>query len=106
MVLRSAIHRVARRIAQEFRPDKIILFGTYAEGGPTPDSDVDLLVVLPHEGKSWRRAAAIRGRIQADFPLDLLVRAPEEMRRRIAAGDPFLRHMQDTGEVLYEKPHG
>ncbi len=105
MVSRRAIENVAKRIARDFDPERIILFGTHSEGRPTADSDVDLLVVLPHEGKSWRKAADIRGRINAEFPLDLLVRAPGEMRRRVAQGDPVLRQVQETGDVLYEKPH-
>ena len=52
MVERSEIEDLAGRIAKEFKPERIILFGSYASGAPSPDSDVDLLVVLPHQGKS------------------------------------------------------
>ena len=100
MVGLKEIQGLAERIARKFRPERIILFGSYAEGKPTADSDVDLLVLLPHAGKSWRMAAQIRTHVQADFPLDLLVRAPEEMRRKVAAGDPFLRAIADKGIVL------
>ncbi|MBM4035552.1 MAG: nucleotidyltransferase domain-containing protein [Planctomycetes bacterium] len=102
VVNKDAIREAAKKIAREFHPDRIILFGSHAHGHPTPDSDVDLLVVVPHEGKDWRMAARIRGCLRVTFPLDLLVRTPEEMERRIAEGDPFLADIQRTGEVLYE----
>ena len=103
MIAMREIRQLTEHIAREFQPDKIILFGSFARGTPSPDSDVDLLVILPHEGKSWRLAAKIRGRIRPEFPFDLLVRTPEEMRRRVAKGDPFLRDIVDNGEVLYER---
>jgi predicted nucleotidyltransferase len=102
MVAIAKIQNLANCIAEQFRPEKIILFGSYARGNPTPDSDIDLLVVLPHKGKSWRLAAQIRGALQADYPLDLIVRSPEELRRRLAEGDPFLLDIEKNGEVLYE----
>ena len=61
-----------------------------------------LLVVMPHPGKAWRLAAQNRGRLHPRFPLDLLVRTPEEVRRRLAGGDPFLCGIMEEGEVLYE----
>lgn len=42
----KAIDEVVRQIAEKFRPQKIILFGSYARGKPRPESDVDLLVVM------------------------------------------------------------
>lgn len=102
VISRSEIRALAERVAREFQPERIILFGSYANGEPTLDSDVDLLVVLPHRGKAWRMAAEIRGRIRPRFPLDLLVRAPEEIHRRLAGGDPFLREIVEEGELLYE----
>ena len=52
------ISRLCDTIAQAFHPDKIVLFGSYAYGQPHPDSDVDLLVVMPFEGSPFRQAAA------------------------------------------------
>jgi predicted nucleotidyltransferase len=100
-VKRPEIRRVCAQIARLFKPQRIVLFGSYAYGRPTPDSDVDLLVVMPFEGKGFRMASEIRSRIDADFPLDLLVRTPEEMSRRLARGDCFLREVTEKGELLY-----
>jgi uncharacterized protein len=105
VVAKHEIRALARRIAAGFRPERIILFGSYARGDQTADSDVDLLVIVPHTGKGWRMAAQIRGAVRADFPVDLLVRAPQEVRARLQAGDPFLREVTEHGEVLYESQH-
>jgi predicted nucleotidyltransferase len=51
MVAMNAITEFSRRVAEEFSPEKIILFGSHAYGTPTEDSDVDLLVILPFEGR-------------------------------------------------------
>jgi len=102
MILMSDIRSFARRVAEVFRPERIILFGSYAYGNPLPDSDVDLLVVIPYQGKPWRKASEIRGSVRPTFPLDLLVRAPSELDARIAMGDCFLREITERGMVLYE----
>ena len=73
---------MADRIAREFRPERIILFGSYAYGAPAPYSDVDLLVVLEFEGKSFRKSLEILNRINPAFSADLLARRPDDMRRR------------------------
>jgi len=100
------IRELSRRIAHEFRPQRIVLFGSYASGRPTPDSDVDLLVVVPHEGRSVEKSVEIRMKLRPAFPLDLLVRTPEKVRQRIAMGDAFLRDIMQNGKVLYEADDG
>jgi predicted nucleotidyltransferase len=102
MIEMSEINALARRIGERFHPDRVILFGSYAWGTPTPDSDVDLLVVLPFQGKSWQMATEIRRYACASFPMDLLVRSPEQLRQRLVMGDSFLREITQRGKVLYE----
>src|SRR5205823_2730780 len=96
------IRRYARAIAEEFRPDKIILFGSYAYGTPHEDSDVDLLVVMPAYNQH-NQAVRIHGRLAAPFPLDLIVRTPKEMAWRLGEGESFLTTIVSKGKVLYEK---
>src|SRR5437588_10568702 len=96
------IRRYARAIAEEFQPDKIILFGSYAYGTPHEDSDVDLLVVMP-TGNQHSQAVRIRWRLAAPFPLDLVVRTPKEMKWRLEEGESFLTTIVSQGTVLYEK---
>ncbi|MDD2734431.1 MAG: nucleotidyltransferase domain-containing protein [Desulfuromonadaceae bacterium] len=81
---------------------KIILFGSHSAGNPDIDSDVDLLVVAPFEGKPWRFAVEIRERIKSRVPLDLLVRTPEQLQERLAMRDMFLTEIVTNRKVLYE----
>jgi len=96
------IQALADRIAEQFHPERIILFGSYAAGLPNPDSDVDLLVILPFEGKSWKMASEIRRQTRPSFPMDLLVRTPEQLRQRLTRHDVFLRDITQRGKTLYE----
>jgi predicted nucleotidyltransferase len=96
------IHRYARAIAEEYHPDKIILFGSYAYGTPHADSDVDLLVVMPARNRH-DQAVRIRWRLAAPFPLDLIVRTPRQIAWRLAEGDSFVTTLLSRGKVLYEK---
>ena len=102
MVHHNTIRAYARRIAREFKPSTIVLFGSYAYGRPTEDSDVDLLVVMPHKGRSLRQALDIRLRLRASFPLDLLVKSPATVKARVEMGDCFVREIMEKGHVLYE----
>jgi predicted nucleotidyltransferase len=105
VVTQEQIQAVSEKIAREFAPEKIILFGSYAYGTPTEDSDVDLLVVLPYEGSSAQKAAEILYKVHAGFPLDLLAYPPDYIRRRIVEEDCFLREVTGKGKTLYEAPH-
>ena len=102
LVKRTQIRAFSKAIAREFRPRKIILFGSYAYGRPTEDSDVDVLVIMPFDRKRGRKSLEIRQRIPADFPLDLIVRTPEAITRRLQWGDCFIQEILAKGDVLYE----
>ena len=104
-ITRSTIRRYADKIARQFHPNKIILFGSYAYGSPTQDSDVDLLVIMPFEGKGARKATEILLATDPSFPIDLIVRTPEQIRTRIKLGDFFIREITQNGKVLYEAAH-
>jgi predicted nucleotidyltransferase len=106
MISRHSIRKFANQVAQRFKPARIILFGSYAYGKPTPDSDVDLLVIMPCKGRSLDAALDVRRTVDAGFPLDLIVRTPAEVRKRLSLGDFFLREIMDRGIVLYEGAHG
>ena len=103
MVALSTIQELAGRIVQAFDPEKIILFGSYANGTAKPDSDVDLLVVLPFEGKSFWKSLEIANLIDPPFAMDLLARRPDDTAKRYALGDPFIKDALDQGKVLYER---
>lgn len=101
MITWKKIENYCAAIAREFQPEKIILFGSYAYGKPTPDSDVDLLVVMPYR-KGSRPSLEMRRRIAAGFPVDILVRAPGEIAKRLDWGDSFTTEVLIKGRVMYE----
>lgn len=105
MVAMNEIERFGRRIGEEFDAEKVILFGSYARGNANPDSDVDILVIGPFEGRSVDRSVEIRMKLRPGFPMDLLVRTPEKVRERIEMGDAFMREILEQGRVLYEADH-
>jgi uncharacterized protein len=101
MIDGARIRAFSDAVARAYRPEKIVLFGSYAYGTPTEDSDVDLLVIMPFDRKQGRKSVEIRQRIPADFPLDLLVRTPESIAQRLEWGDCFTREILSKGKVLY-----
>ena len=106
VITQRQIETYAEDVARQFRPLKIVLFGSYAYGNPTEDSDVDLMVVMPKDPSGVRnreRAMAIRSAIPKSFPLDLLVKDPEDISWRLEEGDCFLQDVFSKGRVLYEK---
>ena len=103
MVAMSDIQDLAARIVREFEPERIILFGSRAYGQPRDDSDVDLLVILPFDGRSLEMSLEILNRTDPAFAIDLLARRPDEAARRYTEGDPLIREAFDRGKVLYER---
>ncbi|HXC02717.1 MAG TPA: nucleotidyltransferase domain-containing protein [Opitutaceae bacterium] len=102
MVPVAQIRAYAREVARRFKPEKIILFGSYAYGHPKADSDVDLLVVMSHSGRPPYQEAKIRTAVRAPFPVDLMVRTPKRLRERLAMNDSFLSEIVHKGRVLHE----
>ena len=103
MVSMKEIREVGQRIGRQFRPDRVLLFGSYADGSATDDSDVDLLVVLPFDGRPFHKSLEILNRLDIRFPCDLVARPPEDVARRYEQGDPLIRDALDRGKVLYER---
>jgi predicted nucleotidyltransferase len=87
---------------QRVPPEKIILFGSHARGQSGPDSDVDLLVLMPYVGHPARKAAEIVNRTHpGTFSLDVIVRTLGEFLERQKMRDWFMRDIAREGKVLY-----
>src|SRR5207237_71487 len=99
---RAVIRRFARDVAEHFQPDRIILFGSYAYGEPSDDSDVDILVVMSARNQ-LDQALRISLTIDPPFPLDLIVRTPRNFKMWLDDGESFHREIVSKGKVLYEK---
>lgn len=99
------IRQVVNRIVRDFRPDRIILFGSYARGGARPGSDVDLLVVLPFEGEKRQKQLEIRRALRSiPVPIDVVVSSPEEFRWRQEIVGTVEYPAVREGKVLYARP--
>ena len=102
MVTHAKLVELSRRIARQFAPERIVLFGSRARGRVRRDSDVDLLVVMHYRGASARKAAEILNTVEPEFPVDLIVRTPQELRWRLAQNDSFFGEITRRGRVLYD----
>jgi len=101
---KQIITRIAEKITTQYQPQKIILFGSYAWGDPTKDSDLDLLIVKETNEKHRKRSLSIRKILSEEnglIGMDILVYTPEEFSERIEMGDSFLSKILREGEVLY-----
>jgi predicted nucleotidyltransferase len=96
------IRRYSCRVAEHFRPEKIILFGSHAYGTPHADSDVDLLVIMPTRNEI-DQAFKIRCAVPTQFPMDLIVLKPRHVKWRLAEQESFLTEVMTKGRILYEK---
>jgi len=105
LIPRRRIRDYCEAVAREFHPERIILFGSYAYGHPSADSDVDLLVVLAFRGNDLHKASQIRSRFDTPFPLDLLVRKPRFITERLRERDMFIEQVLNQGVVMYESQH-
>jgi predicted nucleotidyltransferase len=106
MISREEIQRFVDEVVRRFRPREVILFGSHAHGRPTRDSDVDLMVIMPHRGSGAQAATRIRLACPRKFPMDLIVRTPAEVRRRLKMGDPFVREVTSRGIKLHDAGDG
>jgi len=98
------LRAITKRIVENIHPEKIILFGSYAYGKPTLDSDIDLLVILPSRKRSIENAMVIDKLFSnRRFGMDILVRKPQELKARLAIGDVFMEEITQRGKVLYER---
>lgn len=98
------IKKITEQIIKKYKPEKIILFGSYAWGKPGPDSDVDLFIIKKTTKKRWDRERELRLKIFPPIlPIDLLIYTPKELKKRSESGDFFVNGIIGRGKVLYEQ---
>jgi uncharacterized protein len=101
---RKEIQQMVQRIVSGFRPEKIILFGSHARGDAGPDSDVDLLVVMPVEGSKREKAVEIGVALHdIRLPKDIIVTTPEAFESRKEIAGTIERPAARQGKVLYAR---
>jgi len=103
-ILKNILKEMVSRIVERFDPEKIILFGSHARGDAGPDSDVDLLIVMPVEGSKREKAVEI-GVALNDFsiPKDILVSTPDQFEWRKEIVGTIERPAFREGKLLYDR---
>lgn len=104
--VQQVIEGIVEKLVVGYAPIKVILFGSHAWGDPGPDSDIDLLIIKETSERFIDRWASARKAIESahcSLPVDTIVLTPEEIKKRLAIGDPFVRQMIEEGETLYAR---
>lgn len=103
----KTLPQAVERIVSALKPEKIILFGSYAYGNPTHDSDVDLLVIMETHGKTKEKHREISMLLYPrQFPVDIIVKTPKEVEDALKGGVDngfFIREIIKKGKILYDK---
>ena len=95
------IEEVAQKIGANFKPEKIILFGSYAWGKPGPDSDVDLFIIKETDNTRETARQISRSIFPRPFPMDFIVYTPSQAENRKKMGDFFIKNILEKGKNLY-----
>jgi predicted nucleotidyltransferase len=103
-ITQKMISEIVSKIVDNFNPEKIILFGSFVWGKPKEWSDIDILVIMKYSGSSPKVAAKISNLAKPKLvPMDILVRTPKEIEKRVKLGDYFIKRILNGGKVLYDK---
>lgn len=99
-----ALNEMVQRIVGRFHPDRIILFGSYANGEPTYDSDLDILVVMPVEGSRRSKANEIDLALaDRTVPVDVIVVTPDQFEKQRDVIGTIVREAVREGKTVYER---
>lgn len=106
--IEEIIRHIVEKIRNHYHPEKIILFGSYAYGKPTEDSDIDIVVIKREAGNtsSIDRSVEVRKILAEEnrlLPITPVVYTPEELEERISMGDDFVAEVLERGRVLYAR---
>jgi len=98
----AKIPEIKEKIVREINPEKIILFGSYAWGKPTDDSDVDLLIIQKsNEPRRARQISLRRKLFGSGVPMDIIIYTPEELEKRMSIRDVYIRKILRDGKLIY-----
>lgn len=97
------LRKISERLKKEYHAEKVILYGSYARGEASEDSDVDLFIIAPTKQRFFERMATVRGLIRDlrnGLPVAPIVLTPEEVEKRIKIGDQFIIEIIEKGTYL------
>ena len=101
--MHKQLKKIAERLKREYNAQKVILYGSYARGEETSDSDIDLLIVAPTTDRMIDRMAEVRGLIRDlrnGLPISPIVVTPEELEIKLKNKDPFIQTILEEGAAL------
>ncbi len=102
--IQKIIGHMVKRIVGHFKPDKIVLFGSYARGQEGPDSDVDLLIIMPVQGSKRKKSVEIYKLLAGmGLPKDIIVVTPDEVEKYRDTPGTVIQPALSEGKVLYER---
>jgi len=100
----TRLQELLQRLIERVQPERVVLFGSYADGTATDESDIDLLVILESDLRRDRRQEAISRALRPRrVPLDILAYTPDEVQRCLEMPTSFVGHILATGKVLYDR---
>lgn len=101
--LLKELKRITRLIIEDYSPEKIILFGSYAYGNPSEDSDIDLLIIKESSKRRIDRFCEVRKIIRhvQGISVQPVVFTKNELKKRLQIGDDFIKEILERGQVLY-----
>jgi len=104
MIEQDKISAIINKIAQDYDPDKIILFGSYATGNADENSDLDLLVIKDTDLPRPLRTVQVRKLLYGSMvPIDLIVYTPKEIKESEKNKFSFIHDVLNTGKIIYER---
>ncbi len=108
MITKSQIDEVVQAIVENYQPEKVILFGSYASGTAREDSDLDLAVIKKTSKPYFKRGGEVRMAIRKAgqihfFSKDILVFTPDEMANQKDDRYSIIHEILTTGKTLYDR---
>jgi predicted nucleotidyltransferase len=104
VTMKQIVKEVGELVKKEFNVEKVILFGSFASGEPSPSSDLDILVIMDTKLKPYKQSTLIRMRLDEKLgvkvPIDLIVRTPQQINERLNLGDFFIKNILTNGVNL------
>lgn len=104
--VRKIISDIVEKLKEGYQPEKIILFGSYAYGKPTEDSDIDMLIIKDTDKRRidrWMEVRKLTRDPERGIPFSPLVYTREEIEQRLKIGDFFMEEIMENGVVVYER---
>ena len=97
------VKNIIQQIQEKYKPEKIILFGSFAYGRPKENSDVDLVVIKKTKERFTQRLMRMAGMVNSFLGADILVYTPKEWQEALEEENYFIKEIAEKGKVVYAK---